>query len=187
MTIIYSLLPATAHLPLATMQAQDCSHLLTEDIHLPQLTCPCIIQARDSHQPTDAICQHLSVIDKSICQPSPPPSHLRSTYQHEIHLPLTTTSPLYATCGLYVCKALSYLCQHIINFYSVVAILWPCVDVFLCPPPHSFPSADLDTGNLRLMTPRQGRGSRASRSPYTTPAGDVTTCYFTYHELIPIF
>ena len=110
LTIIYSLLPATAHLPLATMQAQDCSHLLTEDIYLPRLTCPCIIQARDSHQPTDAICQHLSAIDKSICQPSPPTSHLRSTYQHELHLPLTTTSPLYATCGLYVCKALSYLC-----------------------------------------------------------------------------
>jgi len=31
------------------MQAQDCSHLPTDAIYLPQLTCPCIIQAWDSH------------------------------------------------------------------------------------------------------------------------------------------
>ena len=84
----HSHLPATAHLPLATMQAQDCSLLPTEATYLPRLTCPCGTQARDSHQPTDAICQHSSAFNTSICQPSPPDS-LWSICLPSPHLPLT--------------------------------------------------------------------------------------------------
>jgi hypothetical protein len=89
------------------MQAQDCSLLPTEATYLPRLTCPCGTQAWDSHQPTDAICQHSSAINTSICQPSPPDS-LWSICLPSPHLPLTAhlpVSPLYATCGLFVCKA----------------------------------------------------------------------------------
>jgi hypothetical protein len=103
----HSHLPATAHLPLAIMQAQDCSLLPTEATYLPRLTCPCTTQARDSHQPTATICQHPSAINMYICQPSPPDS-LQSICLPSPHLPLTAhlpVSPLYATCGLFVCKA----------------------------------------------------------------------------------
>ena len=44
--VICSLLPAMAHLPLAAMQAQDCSQLPTRATYLPRLTCPCSFQAR---------------------------------------------------------------------------------------------------------------------------------------------
>jgi len=69
--------------------------------------------------------------------------------------------------------SLSYICKHIFIFYSVSAILSPCVNVLPCPPPTHPQVLPPDTGNLIFTTPRQEEGEEGEQM---FPRGRVGRC-----------